>query len=422
MTDIVDDVLSIAQHITQYLTESEAVSYMLAIEGITQDVLEASKLHLPVAFQSGRRTKEGHLIDICRYFADELPKPRYLLANLSLLPGFQIDAIKLAGFVSSTVRSLISHSSRMIENCHVNNQSEGNTAAPASPAVTSQQQQQSNQHAALSHTDYPSLPSNVLPQPISNWETQKKRPYLRQQRQNNNNKKKPERWTHGTSVTPNCQVNQQLKFICLGIRSGPAETVESVEEVLKKWTDIKDMKIDAVSRSDHRTMFRAQFMIPARLVATLQDNKSWPLRMSAAPWKGNPKKQLQPIETRIYKKKIYVGSQSEKMTQDKLKTNLKTMYADEIQAGQVEKIEVFLNEDGWKREQGMRLQNPHHVIRKSFCVIITSEPGKSLTELSLKENWFPTEMQRSVRLWSGQVPWPNNHPSKAQPPIELNWQ
>ena len=107
MTDIVDDALCIAQFITQHLTETQAVSYMLAIEGLTQDIWEASKSHLPITYQSGRRTKEGHILDICRYFADENPKPRYLLANLSLLPGFQIDCIKLAGFVASTMQSAI---------------------------------------------------------------------------------------------------------------------------------------------------------------------------------------------------------------------------------------------------------------------------------------------------------------------------
>ena len=85
--------------------------------------------------------------------------------------------------------------------------------------------------------------------------------------------------------------------------------------MLRKWTDIKNLKIDAVSQSSQRTMFRAQFTIPSRLVATLEDSRSWPLRMSAAPWRGNPKKQLQPIEEEaIQEEALYRQPTREKNT------------------------------------------------------------------------------------------------------------
>ena len=59
-------------------------------------------------------------------------------------------------------------------------------------------------------------------------------------------------------------------------------------------------------------------------------------------------------------------------------------------------------------------------MNKSVCVVLTSNPGKSLTELSLKLDHFNYSMRRQVRFWRGRPPWPEEH-AAVKPQMQLNW-
>ena len=182
-----------------------------------------------------------------------------------------------------------------------------------------------------------------------------------------------------------------------------------------------NLQVDPVSRSSHRTLFRVQFTIPTRQVHSLKDQSSWPLRISVAPWRGNPKTKLQPLESHQQKKKLYIGNLPESVTSETVVSNMHRIYEEEINSGKIEQIEAFLNEAGMMKETATMMTNPLYEIKKSFCVVLTSKPGESLQDLSLKIDHYQRSLQRSVRYWSGEIPWPKDHPSAKKPVIDLSW-
>ena len=135
---------------------------------------------------------------------------------------------------------------------------------------------------------------------------------------------------------------------------------------------------------------------------------------------GNPKSPLKSIETRAYRKKIYIGNVSPSITEEQIQQNLTNIYKEEIAAKVIEKVEVFLNQDAWKRQQTLLYDNPGHVIKKSVCVVLHSYPGKSLLDVSLKKTSYPVSMRPAIRPWNGAVPWPEGH-EQQDSIIPLDW-
>ena len=109
--EIVNDALAITQHVTQFLEDQDAVSYLLAIEKLSIDDWKSCKVHLEVegVCPSNRTWKEGHIQDVVDVFRRGEVKTTFLLRDLSLCPGFDKLAFEFAAsFHASTLYS-VSH-------------------------------------------------------------------------------------------------------------------------------------------------------------------------------------------------------------------------------------------------------------------------------------------------------------------------
>jgi hypothetical protein len=190
--------------------------------------------------------------------------------------------------------------------------------------------------------------------------------------------------------------------------------------VFKQWQDLRDVKIEAFSKTHHNTLFRVQLTTPAAILQKWTTPSTWPSRISVKQWIGNPKLKLTPIQSRTYKKKIYVGNLSPSTNMTQIQTNMKKVYHDEIQNGTIANIEAYLNEPAWARQQQLIEQNVNHVARKSCCVVMTSHPGKSLSEVDLKLETYDLGMRRSIRYWNGPIPWPKDHEARKSI-LNLQW-
>ena len=433
MPDVVNDALSLAQFITNGRSEEQAIAYLQAIEGITIDDWKSAKQDLPTADKTNRQTKEGHIKDIVSVFKNEDIGTTFCMRNLSFCPGFSREAIELVFYSSATVHCIKKISSNIIERERIEKNPSRSTSHP-----TAIQLQQSTLHApvqqSLSETEYPTLGSkenanNALNTAISNsggsttppsgWNTSRSLPY---QKAGNPNVEKirqrsKERFTvHGTSPSSNSTIGHQLRFLCLGVRSGAEETVESLTEVLNKWNYLRQLKVEAVRKSDYSTTFRVQFILPTSLYTKWKDPTVWPARMSASEWRGNPKAILKPLAEREYKMRIYIGNLSETTTPQKITENMKTVYNKEIENGTIKSVETFINQAGLERAQKKHSQDPSQMITKSACVVLTLHQGKSPTDVGLNLNRYSHEIRKTVRKWNGPTPQP-----REQPPIHLDW-
>ena len=86
--DIVNDALGISQFICKHLSESQAVSYLLTIPELTLEHWIEAKTHLPTVNKTNRRTREGNISDIVEVFLNDVVEIRFLIANLTLCPGW----------------------------------------------------------------------------------------------------------------------------------------------------------------------------------------------------------------------------------------------------------------------------------------------------------------------------------------------
>ena len=84
------------------------------------------------------------------------------------------------------------------------------------------------------------------------------------------------------------------------------------------------------------------------------------------------------------------------------------------------KIEAFLNQGAWNRQQQLTQKNLNYVTHKSVCVVITSDAGQSLADLGLKLERYERSRRQAVRFWTGPVPWPLNHEEQSSV-VELQW-
>ena len=228
----------------------------------------------------------------------------------------------------------------------------------------------------------------------------------------------------GNNSSASSNKSHPLKFVCIGIRTGADESVQSLTSEIERWRCVKDLKVEQVRKSYHSSTFRVQYNIPASLHGKWQDPKSWPSRISVSEWRGNPKTPIAPLKDRVYNKKIYIGNLPETSTQEIVQKNMESIYHNEMNGGPshtatIQKIDVFWNEAGMKREKDKKSQDPSHQILKSACVVLTSYPGQPLTEISLKFDSFREHpaIRRTIRHWRGPTPG-----QAHQPQTNLRWQ
>ena len=161
-------------------------------------------------------------------------------------------------------------------------------------------------------------------------------------------------------------------------------------------------------------MFRVQFTTPASLLSKWTEASTWPTRISVRHWRGNPRQQLTPINTRTYRKKIFIGNLSPDVEMNVIEENMRFIYETEMAGGgPIANVKAHLNETSWDRQQQLQREDMNHVMRKSACVILTSHPGKPLSNIGLKLELYPRNLQRSVRLWTGRVPQQEPQPITA---------
>ena len=115
MTDVISDPLGLAQYICQHLSENQAVDYLVAIDGLDKQAWKEAKPLLEGVDKTARHTKEGLIRDICVYFQNYEVEDRFLVANLSLLPGLQRPCLQLASYIESSIQGATSHFTRMSE-------------------------------------------------------------------------------------------------------------------------------------------------------------------------------------------------------------------------------------------------------------------------------------------------------------------
>ena len=404
MTDKVNDALGLTQFITKHLGEDQAVSYLQAIEGLTiQDWKEAKDL-LTTVNKTKRHSKEGNIRDIVQVFINEVVETSFLVRNLALCPGFQIKAIETVSYTAATLEAIHSVSLRMVEQ------------QVSLPQATTNKEEQT-QRSSKSDAHAPGLPvltathsnekTNQVTSTFSGWAKEKTLPYKsRSATQNLIKKKNVTIWTHGTGACTDDTQKPQLKFICLGIKSGPDETIQSLTSELKlKWKKCRDLEVEIVSQSQFSTMFRVKFNIAAAHSEQWRDPSFLPTRLSASVWRGNPRIPLKPLSQRIYRKKLYIGGLAAETTGNQITENMKQIYSNEIEGKTINNIETLINQGS---------------LNKFACVILTSHPGKPLVDVTLKLNHYPYKMQRMVRWWRGLVPYPDNH-EMVRPQLDLRW-
>ena len=424
MPDVVNNALGLAQYITSCMNEEQALSYLLAVEPLTLQDWKTSRALLTDANITNRQTKEKFIEDIIYVFKNTPPEDDYLVKDLSILPGLSRFALQLISYSNANLYAIdiaLKSSSQPAQGTI--NLSSRSTAQEVNT-------QQINQHREALNVNFPPLSalqgespqSNGSPAPSGGqWNTRKRN------NQNRNNAsgqfpskkvapKKQKTVVHGTSPSGDTDKTHPLTFVCIGVRSGENETTTSLKEVLNQWKCLKDLKVEAVRTSYHSSTFRVQFNIPTALQMKWKDPASWPARITAFEWRGNPKATLKPLSERLYTKRIYIGNLPSTATEQIIKDNMNQIYENEIKDNRIQKIEVYWNSLGIERTTLKRSQDPSLEMKRSACVVLTSHPGQSLDHVTLKLDHYIPEIRRTVRRWNGQIPLP-----QKQPEINLNW-
>ena len=404
----VNNALALTQHITQTLEPDAATCYLLAVEALSiDDWREARDLLISTDHNSrNRQTKEAFIKDIVNAFGSQVVDTKYLIGDLSILPGLSRSAVELASYTSSivyAVKQITRHAAGTVLENFSAPHARSTSPTPLTSQGDSPNPQQKFYSSAVKHGQFNSHNT-------------------RQEGKKETNIKQKS-WTHGKSHST-VEANQppQFSFQCIGIKSGPRETSETLEKEFKsQWKGLQNLTIEPYSSTEYNTLFRVKFDIPTTMKERLSNPSCWPSRMSVRPWKGNPKAVLKPLRERIYTKKIYVGNLAETMTTEKLNRNLHTIYKEELQNGKIAKIECYKNTAAWKRQQQQKSHNPNHTVRQSMCLVLTSEPGQNLEDVGLKQNHYEINLRRAVRPWNGPIPWPEDH-ERVKPVVELSWQ
>lgn len=331
MPDVVNNALGLAQFISSGRSEEFAVAYLQSIEGLSITDWREAKAILTTADQTNRRTKEATIADIVYTLKNESIQTNYLVRDLSLCPGLSKGALELIEYSAATLFSVRQGieklSSRFTEKTRDISQHQTESSvvqqSPASASIGSITT--SPPLHDVNTTDFPPLNSAVysnssLSQPNGSWKKGKsKNQYKPAKQQQPTNKYNS---VYGTGVPVNSNISHAYKFVCLGLRSGSNETVESLTTELNKWTHIKNLVVEAVRQSAHSTMFRVQYNTPASLESQWKNPAVWPSRIIASQWRGNPKLPLKSLAERLYTKRIYVGNLPSTATLTSVKENM----------------------------------------------------------------------------------------------------
>ena len=443
MPDVVNNALALAQFICEGRSEEQAVTFLLALEGLSIDCWRVAKRELSIDDTTNHRTKEGFIKQIVNFLKnDDKSDINYCLKDLSLCPGFSKESIELVFFSSATVNCIRTVSAN-IARAHTraahqssppsrsNNsvvQQEHTHEPSSSPAQPQRSETIEPVVATAELREFPPLThdtntagnntDNTPPAPPSGQRRWENKGHLRYKAVD---KKKDDvssnkKWIYGSSPSTDSQISHQLRFVCLGVRSGAEETVESLTNIITKWNCVKDLKVEPVRKSHYSSTFRVQYKIPVSLISKWKESNIWPTRCWVAEWRGDPKKALSPLNERVHKMRIYVGNISHTATEEMIVANVKEIYKTEIQHGEVTRVEAIVNQTGLEMARKRHSQDPTHVITKSACVILSSPPGKDLSEIGMKLDHYPHNIRRTVRRWNGPLPHSNKEPM-----IHLEW-
>lgn len=420
MTDfpiVLNDALGITQYISGHLGVEEATTYLLAIEELSLEIWRSANRALPIPGTTERRTKEAYIKEILTIFTNHEIKVKYVIGNLSICPGLSPAALQLASYVQSQayavrrVAEITDLQARKAQEEKVAHNQHSSTSPTSSASRGEPPASQVRLlYSAIVGNNTTTKGLQAPPTTEGPFTEVRKR---RNNRRANNN---AGNWVFGEDVSEAEKQTPELVHLCLAVRSGPDETTGSLSEVVRKWTDLKETQVEAVTRTPISTTFRVQFKSPASLRHRWTESHIWPARLRVKVWSGNPNSQLKPLDELISRKKLYVGNLREDMTMNELRENMEKMYEDEMKAeGPIQEIEVLLNESAWLNQKRMRLNNPNHRIRKSACVVIHSKKGMDLSDLDMKLDNYPHSIRRAIRPWRGAVPWPADHEALKAP-------
>lgn len=428
---VVNDALGLAQFITQHMNEARAVAYLASIDALTLEHWRFAKSLVSQADKTKRHSKENSIKDIVVVFQNNDIETKYLVGNLSLCAGFQSEFLKLANYTASSVEAAKAISLRITAPTPPSYSLPSPEVQGESTPASSNSEQSSS---AFSSHSYPSLngesseknafSAQLQAQEKGKWPRTNSRGYVRRENsipQGNSILPKSRKTDlQGTGTSKDGLRKHQSKFICLGVRSGCDETVETLSKELEdKWKGHTSLVVEAVSKTEHSSTFRVQMNLPASLYNQLENPNMWPARMSAFRWRGNPRQKLRPLEERPYTKKIYVGNLHKDLNVEKVNENMKRIYQEEINSGLIDKIETIINHRALERANQIVSRDQSKELRQSVCVVLTSHPGKSLMNVSLKLDHFPHYVRRWVRPWRGPAP---RQEQIVEPVVNLEWQ
>ena len=401
--DVVNNPLALAQHVTKFLDENQAVSYLLAIESLGIESWKSAKDFLPGVNTVNRQWKEGHIRDIVQVFCNQEVEKSFLLRDLSLLPGCDRYSIETASFIASSMYSVQTiaariasqNPSRMTGDLQTTQQPTAFPSLSCNNAFPKETGNRGNLQSTKTSISSLAAP-NGHQSPTANLTNT----YVEK-----SNRKAPQKrtWYHGSYQSTNREKHLPLTSVCLAVKSGSNETMNSLKEELKQW-NYRDLTAEAVTITDRHTLFRVKFKVSTVLRHKWKEDTSWPTRMSVSLWRGNPASVLKPPQERQYRKCIYIGNLPPSASLDQITENVKHIYAGEIASNTVKDVEALINQEGTE-----------HTMSKSVCVVLTSPPGQ---DLPLKQDHYPYHLRKNVRVWRGRPPWPENH-AMAKAKIEL---
>ena len=391
---VVNNALGLTQYLTKYLEEPQAVSYLLAIQGLDIEDWRAAKDLLPGAVTTNRQWKEGHIKDCVTVFCNKVVNTAYVVSDLSLIPGFDRSNLHLATYIAAAAQGVKTISSRMIEHQSAKRTTEQRPVqvSPTTGGTSSETLPPRNNN------------NNHLP-PNSVWARQGPRPRGRGREPSKDRDPPPRTWVHGKGDS---RREPALVSICLAVKSGADETKESLTESVSKFK-YRETTVEAVSKSSHCSVFRVKFRVPLADQDQWMQSSKWPNGASVSLWKGNPNSTLKPISDRIYRKCIYIGNCSPQSTEESIVSNIKHVYKKEIEENVIDTVEAIMNREATE-----------YTMNKSFCVVLTSHRGKPLDQVTLNLHLYPYHLRRSVRIWRGHPPWPENH-EMTRTQLKLNW-
>lgn len=408
---IVNDCLGLAQFLTQHLDEKLAVRYLCSITELSLEQWKESKRYLHGVDTTNRQTVEHNVRDIVRVFYNPVPENlevEYLVRNLGLCPGFQSYALNFASYTQSSLVGAKDVASRL---------SDSSPVAPLSTDCNSAHGEVVSSHSSLNaplHSEQSSYVSRVKSNLRPSREGSRSRGGNRDSSlsQPSGGNKRSSKSVLGTGTALDNSKKDQQKFVCLCVRSGSDETPTTLlKELESKWKGHGGLKVEAVSMTDYSSTFRVQMKLTPAMYNCLEDPSYWPARMIASRWKGNPRSVLQPLTSRVQTKRIYIGNLASSATTDQVSSNLRKIYESEMQSGILQSIETVVAPQR-KNSTEDAVQS-----RISMCAILTSYPGKSLSDVKLKIDHFPLWLQKTVRYWRGPTP-RSEETLKMQ---QLNW-